>query len=77
MNRERWILCLCLYVYVIVSKNDPMPDTHLGEAGVLGAGVPQDPALEPFAVLDKIIIDIPPNKHLPNNQILLVDFSDE
>ena len=39
-------------------KNDPMPDTHLGEAGVLGAGVPQDPALEPFAVLDKIIIDI-------------------
>ena len=36
-----------------------MPDTHLGEAGVLGAGVPQDPALEPFAVLDKIIIDIP------------------
>ena len=58
-------------------KNDPMPDTHLGEAGVLGAGVPQDPALEPFAVLDKIIIDIPPNKHLPNNQILLVDFSDE
>ena len=40
-------------------KNDPMSDTHLGEAGVLGAGVPQDPALEPFAVLDKIIIDIP------------------
>ena len=36
-----------------------MPDTHLGEAGVLGAGVPQDPALEPFAVLDKIIIDFP------------------
>ena len=35
-----------------------MPDTHLGEAGVLGAGVPQDPALEPFAVLDKIMIDI-------------------
>ena len=54
-----------------------MSDTHLGEAGVLGAGVPQDPALEPFAVLDKIVIDIPPNKHLPNNQILLVDFSDE
>ena len=54
-----------------------MPDKHLGEAGVLGAGVPQDPALEPFAVLDKIVIDIPPNKHLPNNQILLVDFSDE
>ena len=77
MNRERWILCLCSYVYVIASKNDPMPDTHLGEAGVLGAGVPQDPALEPFAVLDKIVIDIPPNKHLPNNQILLVDFSDE
>ena len=36
-----------------------MPDTHLGEAGVLGAGVPQDPALEPFAVLDKILIGIP------------------
>ena len=36
-----------------------MRDTHLGEAGVLGAGVPQDPALEPFAVLDKIIIYIP------------------
>ena len=43
-----------------------MPDTHLGEAGVLGAGVPQDPALEPFAVLYKIIVDISPNKHLLN-----------
>ena len=44
-----------------------MPDTHLGEAGVLGAGVPQDPALEPFAALDKIIIDIPPNKPKQSN----------
>ena len=67
MNRDRWILCLFSYVSVIASKNDPMPDTHLGEAGVLGAGVPQDPALEPFAALDKIIIDIPPNKPKQSN----------
>ena len=47
-----------------------MSDTHLGEAGVLGAGVPQDPALEPFAVLDKIMIDIPRLFAKQSNSIL-------